>query len=100
MQDTLITLTIVTFGILLLANVFYRVKTFRTFKKLADLGVGFTKDHVFDRKLLEQEVLPKFPKHKALILEHVNSMKMSFRISSMCMFVLTVCGAVLMYYRK
>ena len=100
MQDTLITITIVTFGILLLANVFFRIKTFMSFKKLAEKGVGFTKEHVLNKQRLEQEILPRHPEHKDLILQHVNSMKMSMRISTLCMLVLTICGAVLMYYRR
>lgn len=99
MQETLITITIVTFGILLLANVFFRIKTFRTFKQLAEKGVSFGKQHVIDTRKLEQEILQKYPQHKTLILAHINSMKMSMRISMLCMLVLTICGGVLMYYR-
>lgn len=99
MQDTLITITIVTFGFLLLANVFFRIKTFRTFKKLADKGVAFSKEHVLSQERLEREVLVRYPDHKDLILAHVNSIKASMRISMLCMVVLTACGAVLMYYR-
>lgn len=99
MQDTLITVTIVTFGFLLVANVFFRIKTFRTFKKLAEQGVAFNKNHVLNQERLEKEVLQRHPEHKDLILAHVNSMKLSMRISMLCMLVLTCCGAVLMYYR-
>ncbi|WMX15966.1 MULTISPECIES: hypothetical protein [unclassified Aureispira] len=100
MQDTLITITIVTFGFLLVANVFFRIKTFRTFKKLAEQGVMFSKEHVLSKELLEREIISKHPDKKELILSHVNSMKLSMRISMLCMVVLTICGAVLMYYRK
>jgi hypothetical protein len=100
MQNTLITITIVTFGLLLLSNLFFRIKTFRTFRKLAEAGVHFNRQQVFNPRLLEEQVLRKHPKHKALILAHVNSMKTSLRISSLCMVVLTICGGVLMYYRQ
>ncbi|MFK7796330.1 MAG: hypothetical protein AB8E82_02675 [Aureispira sp.] len=100
MQNTLITITIVAFGLLLLTNVFFRIKTFRTFQKLADKGVRFGRQHVFNRSLLEAEILPRYPQEKDLILAHINSMKRSFRISSLCMVVLTICGGVLMYYRN
>jgi hypothetical protein len=100
MQNTLITITIVAFGLLLLSNVFFRVKTFRTFQKLADKGVHFNRQHVFNRRLLEEEILPKYPQEQDLILAHVQSMKLSLRISSLCMLVLTICGGVLMYYRN
>lgn len=100
MQDTLITVTIVTFGFLLVANVFFRIKTFRTFKKLADEGVMFGKEHVLNKALLEREIIAKHPDKKQLIMSHVNSMKLSMRISMLCMVVLTLCGGVLMYYRK
>jgi hypothetical protein len=100
MQDTLITITIVTFGLILLANVFFRIKTFMTFKKLAHKGIGFTKEHVFDRNRLEKEVLARYPEDRVLILAHVNSIKLSMRVSVLGVLVLTLCGAVLMYYRN
>lgn len=100
MQETLITATIVTFALLLIANVFFRIKTFRTFKKLAENNVSFGKEHIFNRQRLEEEIINKHPEHKDLILSHVNSMKLSMNISSLCVVVLTICGAVLMYYRN
>lgn len=100
MQNTLITITLVTFGFLLLSNVFFRVKTFRTFQKLAEKGVHFSRQHVWNSQLLEKEILPKYPQERALILAHIRSMKTSLRISSLCMVVLTICGGVLMYYRN
>jgi hypothetical protein len=99
MRDVLITTTIIAFGILLLVNVFFRLKTFRTFKKLAEYGVSFSKEHVFDKTRMEKEIIAKYPNHRQLILSHVNSMKLSFRISTLCMAVLTICGGVLLYYR-
>ncbi len=100
MQNTLITATIIAFGILLLANIFFRIRTFITFKKLAEKGIGFERAHVFDRNRLQKEILLKYPNDQKLILSHVNSIKLSLRISALCMFVLTLCGAVLMYYRN
>ena len=100
MQNTLITATLVTFGFLLVSNVFFRVKTFRTFQKLAEKGVHFNRQHVFNARLLEEEILMRYPQERDLILEHVRSMKLSFRISILCMLVLTLCGGVLMYYRN
>ncbi|CAA6824776.1 MAG: Unknown protein [uncultured Aureispira sp.] len=100
MQDTLITITITTFGFLLVANVFFRIKTFKSFKKLAEQGVMFGKQHVLNKALMEREVIAKHPDKEKLILSHVNSMKLSMRISTLCMIVLTLCGGVLMYYRN
>ena len=99
MRDGLITLTIAVFGFLLIVNIFFRIKTFRTFKKLAELGISFSKEHMLNKDKLYHEVVSKFPQHEKLIMQHVNSMKLSLRISAICMFVLTACGAVLMYYR-
>lgn len=99
MQNTLITITIVTFGFLLLANVFFRIKTFRTFKQLADQGVAFSRHHLLNPASLEKEVLSRHPEHRILIEAHIKSMKLSMRISTLCVLVLTLCGAVLMYYR-
>lgn len=87
------------FAILLIANVYFRIKSFRTFKKLADGGVGFNRAHFLDKEKLKNEVLARFPQHEKLIVQHIKSMKVSMSISAVCVFVLTVCGAVLMYYR-
>ena len=99
MEDILIAITIGTFGFLLVANIFFRIKTFRTFKKLAEQGVSFGKEHVFDPQRMNTEIIARHPQHKKLIQEHVSSMKLSMNISMLCMVVLTICGAILMYYR-
>ena len=100
MQNTLITILLVTFFLLLVANVYFRVKAFRAFQKLTNNGVGLGRQHLFDPKLLEKEVLQRHPEHRDLILAHIRSMRLSFRISSLCMVVLTLCGGVLMFYRN
>lgn len=99
MEDTLIAITIGTFGFLLLTNIYFRIKTFRSFKKLEEAGVYFGKEHVFDPKRMQTEIIAKHPKQKDLIIQHVNSMKLSLHISTLSMVVLTICGATLMYYR-
>ena len=100
MENTLIAITIVTFAALLVFNIYFRLKSFRTFKKLAENNIYFTRDHVFDPQRLENEILGKHPDHRELILSHVKSMKTSMLISTLCVFVLTLCGAILMYYRQ
>ncbi len=99
MEDTLISITLGTFGLLLLANIYFRIHTFRTFNQLSKKGVAFTRAHVFDTALMEREVLVKHPNERALIQKHVRSMKASANISVLCMVVITICGGVLMYYR-
>lgn len=100
MQNTLVTILMAAFGVLLLANVYFRVKSFRAFKKLAEHGIPLRREHLFNAALLEQEVLSRHPEHQTLVLEHIKSMKRSLRISTLCMVVITVCGGVLMYYRN
>lgn len=100
MQNTLITVLIAAFGLLLLANVFFRIKTFRTFKRLAESNISIGRQHLFNNALLEKEVLAHYPQHRDLIHAHVSSLKLSLRISSLCMVVITLCGGVLMYYRN
>jgi hypothetical protein len=100
MEDTLIAITIGTFGFLLLANIYFRIRTFRTFKQLAEQNIAFSRAHVFDKERMEREIISKHPAHKALIQKHVNSMKASMNISLLCMVVLTICGGVLMYFRS
>lgn len=100
MQHTLITTTIATFVVLVLSNLFFRVKTFRSFQKLAEKGVHFNRQHIWNRHLLEEEILSKYPQERTLILAHIRSIKISLRISSLCMLVLTICGGVLMYNRN
>lgn len=100
MENTLIGITIGTFGFLLLANIYFRIKTFRTFKQLAEKGVAFSREHVYDKERMQREVISRHPEHKALIQKHVNSMKASMNISFLCVVVLTICGGVLMYFRS
>lgn len=99
LKDTLILTCILVFGILLLSNIYFRLQAFRTFKKLAEGGVAFSKAHLMNSTLLEKEVLNRHPEFAILIKKHINSIKLSMKISSLCVLIITICGAILMYNR-
>ena len=101
MENTLIAITIVTFAALLFFNIYFRIKSFRTFKQLAELNIYFTRDHVFDTQRLEKEILSKHPDQKAANSitrqKHENINNDDIHIVRRCV---DFCGATLMYFRQ
>ena len=87
------------FVALLFLNVYFRIKVLKAHKILVKNKVEFNSSHFFSSKKMEAEVLPKYPHMKEEILTFVNNMKYSIKMASVLIAVITLFGAVLMYYR-
>jgi hypothetical protein len=68
-------------------------------KVLIKNRVEFDKSHFFSKEKLEKEILPKYPHMKKEITDFVNYMQFSIKMASVLIAVITLFGAVLMYYR-
>lgn len=88
------------FAALLFLNFYIRIKAFKYYRRLVNARVEFGASHVFNRKKLETEILPKYPKSKDDIEAFVNHVHRSINIASGLMVLITLFGAILMYYRK
>jgi hypothetical protein len=84
---------------LLFLNIYFRVKVLKAHKILIKNRVEFGTTHFFSKKKLEEEILPKYPHMKKEITSFVNYMHYSIKMATVLIAVITLFGAVLMYYR-
>ena len=88
------------FAAMLFLNLYIRVKAFKYYRLLVKARVEFGASHIFNRKKLEQEILPRYPAQRENILAFVNHIHRSLNMATVLMVLITLFGAVLMYYRK
>ncbi|MEZ5043123.1 MAG: hypothetical protein R2828_24720 [Saprospiraceae bacterium] len=99
MFTLLITLVLGLFVAMLFLNVYFRVKVLKTYRKLVDNRVQFGAAHVFNRKKMEAEVLPKYPHMRKEIETFVNHMQYTIKMATVLIALITLFGGILMYYR-
>jgi hypothetical protein len=87
------------FVAMLFLNVYFRVRVLKTYKILVQNEVEFGPSHIFNQKKMEQEIYPQYPQFKEEIETFVNHMRYSIRMATVLIALITLFGAVLMYYR-
>jgi hypothetical protein len=85
------------FVAMLFLNVYFRAKVLKTYGRLVKNRVEFGAAHVFNRKKLEAEILPKYPDMRQDILDFSNHIQYSIKMASVLIVLITLFGAVLMY---
>lgn len=100
MLGILIFLIIALFLVLLFLNIYFRVKVLKYYKILVQNKVEFDAIHLFNRKKMEAEVYPKYPDLQEEITLFANYIKYSVRMGTLLVALITLLGAVLMYYRQ
>lgn len=99
MFELLIFLIIGLFVGMLFLNVYFRVKVLKAYKILVQNQIEFKPIHVFNSKKMEEEVLPLYPQFQSEILTFTNHIRYSIRMATVLMVLITLFGAVLMYFR-
>ncbi len=87
------------FVAMLFLNVYFRVKVFKSYKKLVQNKVEFGIKDILNRERLEKEVIPKYPHMKQEILDFSNHIRYSIKMGTVLIVLITAFGAVLMWYR-
>ena len=82
--------------LLILVNVYFRVKVIGLFKKLNKEGVLFSIQHVLNKEKMQKEILPRYPDRKEEILSLTNYMSNSFKISSLLLLLIAICAVFYM----
>ncbi len=100
MYIILISLVIGLFIAMLFVNIYFRVKVMKSYKKLVQNRVEFDAKHLFSSKRLEEEVLSKYPQHKDDIITFIKHIHYSVKMASVLIVLITLFGAILMYYRE
>lgn len=100
MHVILMSVVIGLFVAMLFLNVYFRVKVFKSYKTLVQNRVEFGAAHIFDRRRLEAEVLPRYtPELRKEILIFVRHIRYSIRMATVLIALITLFGAILMYFR-
>ncbi len=99
MYYLLISIVIGLFVAMLFLNVYFRVKVMKAYKKLVQKNVDFGPSHIFNKEKMEKEILPLYPDAKEDILIFTSHIRYSMKMASVLVFLITLFGAILMYYR-
>lgn len=99
MYSLLLFIVIGLFAAMLFLNVYFRVKVLRTYRKLVENRVEFNAAHLFNRQKMEEEIYPQYPHMKADIEVFVNHIRYSMRMATVLIALITLFGAILMYFR-
>lgn len=99
MYVLLVSLVIGLFLAMLFVNVYFRVKVLRTYKTLVQNRVEFGATHIFNREKMEEEIIPRYPHLRKEIEAFVNHMQYSIRMATVLIFLITLFGGILMYFR-
>jgi hypothetical protein len=99
MFGVLIFLVIGLFAAMLFLNVYFRVKVLKTYRVLVQNRVEFGASHIFNAQKMEEEIFPKYPEMRSEIETFVRHMRYSIRMATVLIALITLFGAILMYYR-
>lgn len=99
MYTLLITIVIGLFVAMLFVNLYFRAKVFRVYGILVRNKVEFGAAHIFNRKKLEAEILPRYPQFRNEIETFISHMRNSIRMASVLLMLITLFGGILMYFR-
>ena len=100
MYILLISIVIGLFVAMLFVNIYFRAKVLRAYGILERNKVEFGAAHLFNRKKMEAEILPRYPNLQKEILTFVDYIHKSIRMASVLIALITAFGAILMWYRN
>lgn len=99
MFGIIVVIIIALFVAMLFVNVYFRVKVFKAYKVLVERRIEFDTKHLLSPKKMETEVVPKYPDSKEEIMTFANHVRYSINMASMLIVLITLFGALLMYFR-
>ncbi|MDG1297997.1 MAG: hypothetical protein P8P48_12710 [Saprospiraceae bacterium] len=82
---------------LLVMNFYFRRKVTKSYRILVKNNVEFDSKHIFNKKKLEEEIIPKYPKEEADIRQFVNLLNQSIKIGFGLLVLITVFGGILLW---
>ncbi len=100
MYVLLISIVIGLFVAMLFLNVYFRVRVLRTYRRLVENRVEFGAAHIFNREKMEEEIYPRYPNMRQDIDVFVRHMRYSIRMATVLIALITLFGAILMYFRE
>ena len=99
MYIVLISFIIGLFAAMLFVNIYFRVRVLKAYKRLVQQRVEFNVKHVLSPSKMEAEIYPQYPDQVEDIKIFVRHLLLSVRMATVLITLITLFGAVLMYYR-
>lgn len=99
MYVLLISIVIGLFVAMLFLNLYFRAKVIRSYRVLVQNDVEFDARHVFNKSLMQKEVIPHYPHLRTEIETFASHLRYSIRMATVLLALITLFGAILMYYR-
>lgn len=96
----LVTIVIALFLAMLFVNLYFRAKVLRAYRELVRTDVDFTAAQILSERRMEEEIVTAYPGHAAAIRDFGNYLRRSIRMASVLLVLITLFGAILMYYRN
>jgi ABC-type Fe3+ transport system permease subunit len=100
MYIVLISLVLGFFVALLFVNFYFRWRVLKIYHYLTARKIEFSTEHIFNRKKLKADILPKYPDSQQEILTFVNYIHFSVKMASALVLLVTAFGLILMYYSR
>ena len=95
MGPVLVYLVIGLFVALLFLQLYFRIRVVKLYRKMVNHEIQFEGKHIFSKRKMEEEILPKYPEHKDDILKFVKEMRFSIQIASLLIILIMVAGLIL-----
>ncbi len=99
MYVLLISIVVSLFIAMLFLNIYFRVRVFKVYRRLVEARVEFGAAHIFNKSKMESEIYPKYPAFQGDIEIFVRHMRYSIKMATVLIALITLFGAILMYYR-
>jgi hypothetical protein len=99
-QGILLFILLGLFVAMVFLNVYFRARVLKMHKVLAQNKVEFGAAHLFNKAKMEAEIMPRYPHLRKEIEAFVNNLQYSIRMATVLVVIITLFGAVLMYFRK
>jgi hypothetical protein len=85
---------------MLFLSFYFRVKVLNNYQILVRHKVEFNAMDVFHPDILERDVIPRYPNQAQAIRDFSKYIRLAIKMASVLMVLITLLGAVLMYFRE
>ena len=99
MYYLLVSLVIGLFIAMLFLNIYFRMKVLKAYRVLVQNKVEFDAAHIFNDEKMAKEIFPRYPNQQENIKIFVNHIRYSIKMATVLTTLITLFGAILMYYR-
>jgi hypothetical protein len=98
--EILTAVVFVLFCCLLAANFYFRWQVVKVYRRLSSGEVGIRSEHVFDKQKLEEDILSKYPHLRDDVLTYVRNIRLSMKVNTTLIVLISLLAAAIMYYKK